>query len=63
MYFSLTLLISDDEKQKSAILEFLSGVKVSRKTLDDSMNPHKEPEVHGKFEENYEEDIKVVIHT
>ena len=64
MYFSLTLRInSDDEKQKNAILDFLTDVKLSRQELDDSMNPHKDPEVYGKFEENYEEDIEVVIYS
>ena len=64
MYFSLTLRInSDDKEQKNAILDFLTDVKMSRQELDESVNPHKDPKVHGEFEEKYEEDIEVVIHT
>ena len=62
MYLLIHSINSDDEKQKNAILDYLTDVKLSRQELDESMNLRKEPKVHSKFEENYEEDIKVVIH-
>ena len=62
-FFLTHSINSDDKKKKNTLLGYLTDVEVTRQELDDSMKIHKEPEVHGKFEKNYEEDIKVVIRT